>query len=115
MPAIGRRSPCIGGKQLSKPCVYGWRGDRNSAVAGADSTSRPAYMTAISSASSTSSDRSCVMNSAANPSRSRSAHELLEDLALRDHVEGGGRLVEDEHLRLERQRHRDHGPLAHAA
>ena len=41
--------------------------------------------------------------------------ELLEDLPLGDHVQRGGRLVQDHHLRLQGQRHGDHHPLAHAA
>ena len=39
----------------------------------------------------------------------------LEDLRLDGHVEGGRRLVGDQELRLARERHRDHGALAHAA
>ena len=42
-------------------------------------------------------------------------HQLFEDLALRDDVEGGGRLVEDDDLRVESERHRDHRALAHPA
>jgi len=41
-------------------------------------------------------------------------HQLLEDLALGHHVEGGRRLVQDHDLWLESQGHGDHGPLAHA-
>ena len=41
--------------------------------------------------------------------------EQVHDLGLHGHVEGGGRLVGDEHLRVQRQRHRDHDALAHAA
>ena len=39
----------------------------------------------------------------------------LEDLGLDRDVEGRRRLVGDEQLRVARQRHRDHDPLAHAA
>ena len=39
----------------------------------------------------------------------------LQDLRLRRHIEGRRRLVRDQHPRLERQRHGDHGPLALAA
>ena len=53
--------------------MYGCRGARNSSGALACSTMCPAYMIEIESAISSSSDRSCVMNSTANPSRSRSA------------------------------------------
>ena len=42
------------------------------------------------------------------------SHQLLEDLALGDHVERGGRLVEDHDLRLQGERHGDHRPLPHA-
>ena len=52
--------------------MYGTRGDRKSEAADARSISRPAYITTISSASSTSSERSWVMKRAAKPSRSRS-------------------------------------------
>ena len=41
--------------------------------------------------------------------------DLLEDLALHDDVERGRRLVHDDQLRLERERHRDDHALAHAA
>ena len=42
------------------------------------------------------------------------AHQL-EDLRLDGHVEGGRRLVGDQHLRVAGQRHRDHDALPHAA
>ena len=41
--------------------------------------------------------------------------EQFEDLLLDGDVEGGGRLVGDQQLRLAGQRHGDHDPLAHAA
>ena len=41
--------------------------------------------------------------------------DQLQDLRLDRDVEGGGRLVGDQDLGLERQRHRDHRPLAHPA
>ena len=41
--------------------------------------------------------------------------EELEDLRLDRHVEGRRRLVGDQQLRLQRERHRDHHALAHAA
>ena len=41
--------------------------------------------------------------------------DQLQDLRLRGDVERGGRLVGDQELRVERQRHRDHGALALAA
>ena len=42
-------------------------------------------------------------------------HQLLEDLPLGDHVEGGRGLVQDHDLGLQREGHGDHGALAHAA
>ena len=41
--------------------------------------------------------------------------DLLQDLALHDHVERGRRLVEDDELGLERERHADDHALAHPA
>ena len=41
--------------------------------------------------------------------------QQIEDLRLDRHVERRCRLIRDQHLRLERQGHRDHRPLAHAA
>ncbi len=41
--------------------------------------------------------------------------DQLEDLCLDGDVQCGGRLVGDQHRRVGRQRHRDHGALAHPA
>ena len=41
--------------------------------------------------------------------------DLAEDVALHHDVERGRRLVHDDDLGVDRQRHRDHHPLAHAA
>ena len=41
--------------------------------------------------------------------------DLLEDLALHDHVERGRRLVHDHQLGVERERHRDDHALTHPA
>ncbi len=82
---------------------------------GAFSISRPAYMTAMVSAISMSSDRSWVMNRMLKPSSLAQFHQLFEDLALDHHVESGGRLVHDQQLGAQRQRQRDHHPLPHAA
>ena len=43
------------------------------------------------------------------------AHHELQDLGLDGDVERRGRLVGYKYLRVARERHRDHGPLAHAA
>ncbi|MDQ1110799.1 hypothetical protein QE418_000247 [Microbacterium testaceum] len=39
----------------------------------------------------------------------------LEDLRLDGHVQSGGRLIRDDHARVVRDRHGDHGALAHTA
>ena len=41
--------------------------------------------------------------------------QLLKDLTLGDHIQRRRRLVHDDDLRPQRQRHRDHDPLPHAA
>jgi hypothetical protein len=41
--------------------------------------------------------------------------DQVEDLGLHGHVQGGGRLVGDQHGRVERERHGDHRPLPHPA
>ncbi len=41
--------------------------------------------------------------------------QQVEDLALRGHVQRGGRLVGDQQLRVAGDRHRDHRPLPHTA
>src|SRR5581483_11118215 len=61
IPVSRVSGPCSGGNDLSRPCVYGWRGFTASSAADAVSTSSPAYMIATRSASSSSSDRSWVM------------------------------------------------------
>ena len=55
------------------------------------------------------------MNRTAKPSSLLELLELLQDLALHDDVERGRRLVHHDQLGLERERHRDHDALAHAA
>lgn len=39
----------------------------------------------------------------------------LKNLSLDRHIQGCGRFVRNKHLRIARQRHRNHGPLAHSA
>ena len=46
---------------------------------------------------------------------SRKAAQQFENLGLNRDIQGGRGLVGDEHLGLERERHGDHHPLAHAA
>ncbi len=81
----------------------------------ARSTTRPAYITTTSSATSATTPRSCVISMIAVPVSCCSAAHQLEDLRLDRHVERGGRLVGDQQARLAGQRHRDHHALAHAA
>ena len=72
-------------------------------------------MIAIRSENSTSSDRSWVMKSTEKPNLLAQLDQLGQDLPLHHHVERRGRLVHDDDLRLEGERHRDHHALAHAA
>ena len=58
---------------------------------------------------------SWVTNRTAKPRRCCSSLIWLMSDALGDHVERRGRLVHDHELGREQERHRDHGPLAHAA
>ena len=84
-------------------------------AAGAVSTISPAYMIAMRSANSSSSERSCVMKRTAKPKSLLQRLDLLEDLPLDDDVEGRRRLVHDDQLRLQRERHGDDHALAHPA
>ncbi len=69
MPASGTIGPVSGGNERIRPAVYGCSDRRKSTSEGADSTISPAYMIAMRSLNSTSSERSCVMKSTAKPSR----------------------------------------------
>ncbi len=69
IPASSRRAPCSDGNEFSSPLVYGWAGSRWICCALATSTSRPAYMTAMRSASSSNSEMSWVMNRIDRPRR----------------------------------------------
>ena len=70
MPTRRCIGPVSGGNDSISPRVYGCRGDACSCALGAVSTISPAYMIAIRSANSISSERSCVMKRTAKP-RSR--------------------------------------------
>ena len=72
-------------------------------------------MTAISSAISATTPRSCVMITIAIAELALQALQQREDLRLHGHVERRRRLVGDQQLRLVGERHRDHRALAHAA
>ena len=116
IPVSRSIGPCSGGNESEQPdACTGGAGRRGARAAGASSTISPAYMIAMRSASSTSSERSCVMKSTAKPSSRLQLADLLQDLALHDHVERGRRLVHDHELGPQGERHRDHDALAHAA
>jgi hypothetical protein len=61
-------------------------------------------------------DRQVVGDQDQGPGRGRGpAGEQLQDLGLHHDIERGGRLVRQQDLRLAGERHRDRGPLPHAA
>ena len=68
MPASGSIGPVSGGNEPSSPREYGCSELAKSSGDSASSTISPAYMIATRFANSSSSDRSCVMNSTAKPS-----------------------------------------------
>ena len=113
---IRRRGPCSARERAEQPeRVRVARGAEQRGAPRRCSTTRPAYITAMVSAISISSDRSWVMNRIGEAEPVTQRGQLLQDLPLGDHVQRGGRLVHDHDLRLQRQRHRDHDPLPHAA
>ena len=87
----------------------------NTSSSAPSSTIRPAYITRTRSAWRATRPRSCVMRTSAIPVSSRSSVEQLQDLRLHRDVERGGRLVGDQHLGPEGDRHGDQRALAHAA
>ena len=78
------------------PTCTGARARRGSPVSGPCSTTRPAYITATSSAVSAITPRSCVMSTTAVPSSCWSVADQLEDLRLDGDVERRRRLVGDQ-------------------
>ena len=82
---------------------------------GAISTICPAYMIAMRSQFSDTSEMSCVIRISAVPRVRPDAVDLGEDLILHDDVERRRRLISDDQGRIERHRHGDNGTLAHAA
>ena len=79
------------------------------------STMRPAYITAISSASPATTERSWVIQISAVPLLARQLLHLGQDLRLDGDVERGGRLVGDDQVGPVQQRDGDRHALAHAA
>ena len=90
----GRRGA---GSEPSRPHVYGCCGFSKSSSTGAGSTTAPAYITIISSASSATTPRSWVIMMMAMP-KSSAAADQLEDLRLDGHVERRRGLVGDQQL-----------------
>ena len=72
-------------------------------------------MTMISSATSATTPRSCVIMITAELKSSFNRSEQLHDLSLDRHVERGRRLVGDQDVRVAPERHRDHRALPHPA
>ena len=79
------------------------------------STMRPAYITAIRSATSTATPMSWVTKIIAETELALQLAQQEQDLDLHGGVERRGRLVGEQHARAAGQRQRDHGALAHAA
>src|SRR5581483_7812510 len=67
IPVRRARGPRSGGNDSIRPTVYGCRARLRSSAAGAASTTSPAYMIATRWASSSRSERSCVMKRTAKP------------------------------------------------
>ena len=76
---------------------------------------RPAYITAMLSQFSATTAMSWVIEEHRLAACGRLLGDALEDLVLHQDVEAGGRLVGDDQLRIEHQRHGDHRALPHAA
>ena len=94
------------------PTCRGAAGGRTRRRSGPSSTIRPAYMTARSSHTSVSTDRSWVMKIIDRPGSRPQRCEECEHLGLHHHVERGRRLVGDQQLGVARQRHGDQHALA---
>ena len=103
------------GIDASRPRVYGCIGRSMTASDVPCSTIRPAYMTAISSRPLGDDPEVVADDEQRHALLVLELREQLEDLGLHGHVERGRRLVGDEQVGVERERHRDHHTLAHAA
>ena len=103
------------GTRRAAPGCTGGRGVEDASGSAPASTTWPAYMTMSWSEKWLTSDMSWVTKTTANPSSSLQFLDLHHQRALRDHVERRGRLVHDDEVRREQQRHRDHRPLPHPA
>ena len=120
-PAVGRAGPPApgargalpeprdGGEQLLGVGVL--RARRTASRTSASSTISPWYMTATRSARSATTPMLWVISTIAVPNSSRQRAQQVEDLGLHGDVEGGGRLVGDDHARVEHERLRDDDAL----
>ena len=115
VPAAPASAGRAAGSSPAGPTCTGAAGRRRAGASSARSTTRPAYMTAISSAISATTPRSCVIRITAELNSSLEPVDQLDDLGLDRDVERGRRLVGDQHVRVARERHRDHRALAHPA
>ena len=107
-----RRGP---GSTRSGPVCRGASVRGTAAATSASSTISPAYITATRSHISATTPRSCVIRMIEVPVSRWSVAHQVQDLRLDRHVERGRGLVGDQQLGLERERHRDHHALRHAA
>ncbi len=107
-PAGRRSSPavprCTGGGRRASSASDGW-----------SSTIRPPYITITRSVASSTMPRSWLIRIAVNCVLALQLLDRCHHRLLHDDVQRGGRLVEDDQPRLQRQRQRDRDPLPHAA
>ena len=111
--ALGALAPA-GSPPAGRPCTDA-RARRTPPPVGPSSTTWPAYITSTRWATRATTPRSWVTHTTAIDICSRSSADEGDDLLLDRHVEGGRRLVGDQHLGPQRQRHGDDDALAHAA
>ena len=103
------------GMQRSRPTVYGWRGLSNTSRAVPSSTIAPAYSTPTRSHIFAITPRLWRDEQHRGVGLVAQRGDEVEHLRLDGRVERGRRLVEDQQLRVDRERHRDHDALRHAA
>ncbi len=114
-PTSGTIGPVRGGNELISPAVYGWSGRSEEDVRGRrlDDLAGVHDRDAIAELDE---QRQVVRDEQHGEAETLLERlELLQDLALHDDVERGRRLVHHDQLGLERERHRDHDALPHAA
>ena len=110
-----RRRPRAWGCSTSAPRCRASSCWRTASLVGAFSTSRPPYITAISSVCPATTPRSWVTRITDMLRSRRCSLDQVEDLRLHRDVEGRGRLVGEQQRRAAGQGDGDHHALAHAA